>query len=190
AYWLELKKMFKAAAVPYPVLVLRNSFLVLQQKTANKIAALQMEVADFFKPTHVLMLQLVKKSSSLQLDLHKEKDGLQKLYLQMELAASAIDPTLTNHTRHLHAAALKKVEQLEKKMLLAEKKKFEAQQRQVEKAKASLFPSGNLQERVDNLLPYYARHGANFIQQLYENSLALEQQFCILTEQTTQPAIN
>ena len=78
--------------------------------------------------------------------------------------------------------AAKKISVLEKKMLRAEKKKFEAQQRQLHKIKSQLFPNDNLQERMDNLLVYYAKWGKEFIEMIYKNSPGLEQQFIILTE--------
>ena len=66
-------------------------------------------------------------------------------------------------------------------MLKAEKKKFEAQQRQLHKLRSQLFPNNSLQERVENLLPYYAKQGKDFLKAVYESSLGLEEQFCILT---------
>jgi bacillithiol biosynthesis cysteine-adding enzyme BshC len=182
AYWLELKKVFELAGVPYPVLVLRNSFMLVDKKRVQKIAALQMNVIDFFKPTHVLMLQLVQKSSALKLKLAEEKKELEITYQKIQQAATNVDSSLQQHTAALFTKANKKIEQLEKKMLVAEKKKFEAQQRQVEKIKARLFPLNNLQERVDNIMPYYAIYGKGFIQMLYEHSLDLQQEFCIVTE--------
>ena len=182
AYWLELKKVFEAVGVPYPVLVLRNSFMVVNKNIADRIKALQMHMADFFKPTHVLMLQLVKQSSALKLELTAEKKELKALYEKIKRTAAAVDTTLQEHTANLLAKADKKLQQLERKMLVAEKKKFESHQRQVEKIKSGLFPSDSLQERVDNILPYYAKYGADFIQMLYENSSGLQQEFCIVTQ--------
>ena len=67
-------------------------------------------------------------------------------------------------------------------MLRAEKKKFEAQQRQLHKLKSQLFPHDSLQERIENFMPFYAKWGKDFIATLYNNSLALEQEFVILAE--------
>jgi len=39
-----------------------------------------------------------------------------------------------------------------------------------------------LQERIDNFLYYYAKWGKDFIQQFYQHSLALEEEFVILSE--------
>src|SRR4051812_38823514 len=41
AYWLQLKGLFEQYKVPYPVLVLRNSFLILERKWKEKISRLQ-----------------------------------------------------------------------------------------------------------------------------------------------------
>ena len=182
AYWLELKQVFDAVAVPYPVLILRNSFTVVRRQYAAKIRSLGMEPVNFFEPEMKLVEQLVKRESSLQLNLEAEKKSLETIYQQMRSAASAIDPTLGNHTEALMTKALKRIEQLEKKMLRAEKKKFEAQQRQLQAIKASFFPSGTLQERIDNLLPYYATWGSNFIEAIYDASTAMEQEFCFVEE--------
>ena len=75
---------------------------------------------------------------------------------------------------------MEKLKELEKKMLRAEKRKFGDQQRQIEKIKDRLFPKNGLQERYDNLLYYYALYGTEFIQKIYDHSLALEQEFTVL----------
>jgi bacillithiol biosynthesis cysteine-adding enzyme BshC len=182
AYWLELKKVFEATGVPYPVLVLRNSFMVVSEKVAQKAKSLHINLIEFFKPTHVLMLQLVQQSSALKLELAEEKLQLENLYKKIGQAAGAVDQTLQNHTTALFVKANHKIVQLEKKMLVAEKKKYEAQQRQVEKIKERLFPLNTLQERVDNIIPYYAVYGKSFIEMLYQNSNTLEHEFCIVIE--------
>ena len=182
AYWMQLKKVFEAVAVPYPVIILRNSFMIVPKKAAEKIKALNMTVVDFFKPTTLLMEQIVKKHSAVQLNFSGEKNKLAELYTAIQETAAAADASLLHHVEALHIQAAKKITQLEKKIYKAEKKKFEAQQRQVEKIKDLLFPAGNLQERIDNIMPYYASYGRSFIDTLYKHSLTLQQEFTILTD--------
>ena len=74
------------------------------------------------------------------------------------------------------------MEELEKKMRRAEKRKFEEQQRQIQKINEALFPNEGLQERVENFSWFYAKWGKDFIGELLSNSLAFEQEFTILTE--------
>jgi bacillithiol biosynthesis cysteine-adding enzyme BshC len=182
AYWLELKKVFQQVNVPYPILVLRNSFMIVPRKVSEKMKALELEPGDFFQPTAELVEKIVKKNSPLQLDLIEEKEEIGALYQKMKIAAAAVDPTLQKHVEALHTKAEKKIDQLEKKILNAEKKKFEAQQRQVEKIKSQLFPNNSLQERVDNIFPFYAAYSKDFIRMIYDHSLGLQQEFCIVTE--------
>ncbi|MBL0356912.1 MAG: bacillithiol biosynthesis cysteine-adding enzyme BshC [Chitinophagaceae bacterium] len=182
AYWLELKQVFEAAGVPYPMLVLRNSFLLVNEKNALLIKKLNFKNEDIFKPEFELMNRLVKKESSIQLSLEKEKVLLADLYRQLRTIAGKADVTLQVHTAALHKKALDKIEILEKKILKAEKKKFEAEQRQLHKLKQELFPHNNLQERVENFMLYYAKFGNGFVNNLYNNSLSLEQVFTVLTE--------
>ena len=76
---------------------------------------------------------------------------------------------------------LQRFQELEKKMLRAEKRKFADQQRQIHSIKEHLFPGNGLQERQENLCYYYSIWGNEFIKQLYDNSFALEQEFVILS---------
>ena len=180
AYWLELKKVFEAVQVPYPVLVLRNSFLLVEKKHAEKIKTLGFSINDLFKAENDLMNVLVKRDSAVQLSLEKERQAIHEFYAQLKNTAGAVDITLQAHTEALEKLALKKLEALEKKMLRAEKKKFEARQRQLHKLKSQLFPHDNLQERIENFMPFYAKWGTDFIKTLYSNSLGLEQEFVVI----------
>ena len=183
AYWMELKNVFEVVNVPYPVLVLRNSFLLVEKKYGLKAGSLGFNVTDLFKPENELMNVLVKRDSQVQLSLQNERLSVKTFYARLRTTAGAIDITLQPHTEALEKLALHKIDALEKKMLRAEKKKFEAQQRQLHKLKSKLFPHDSLQERIENFMPFYAKWGNAFIKTIFDNSLGLEQEFVILEEQ-------
>jgi bacillithiol biosynthesis cysteine-adding enzyme BshC len=182
AYWLELKKVFEASNVFFPVLVLRNSFALINNKTTAHIEKLGLQTADLFKSEKQLLEELVKKESDVKLDLQDEKEEVKNAFAKIKSSVSDVDSTLKCHVHSLQTQALHKLDVLEKKMLKAEKKKFDAQQRQILKIKNALYPGGTLQERIDNILPYYAVHGKEIIHTIYNNSKGLDQQFTILTE--------
>ncbi len=179
-YWLELKKVFNAVDVPYPILVLRNSFLIVEKKQTHKAAVLGFNLKDLFTKENDLIKALVIKQSALQLSLTKEIEAFQMLYEKLKIIAGAVTPTLATHTQALQINALKKIAVLEKKMLKAEKKKYDAEQRQLHQLKSTLFPNSNLQERIENFIPFYAKWGKSFFDAVYKHSLALEQEFMIL----------
>ncbi len=182
AYWLELKNVFEAVGAFFPPLVLRNSFTIMNKKAADKMKSLGLQYNDTFKQERQLIEEMVKKESELTLDLKVEKEAFKAVYENIKTTAGNIDSTLNCHVHALRTQGLNKLEILEKKMLKAEKKKFEAQQRQIQKLKTALYPNNNLQERVDNVLEYVSVYGNEFINELYKNSTGLGNEFTILTE--------
>jgi bacillithiol synthase len=181
AYWLELKQVFADAGVPYPALVLRNSFLVLSTAHRVLLNELGFETSDIFKSDTELLNELVRRESVNPVSLSEEKGELNSFYQQLHETALKTDASLAEHVNALQAKAIRKLEALEKKMLRAEKRKFEAEKHRIQKLKAREFPGGNLQERVENLAGFYARYGPAFIENIYRNSLSLEQQFTVVT---------
>ncbi|MBO9572312.1 MAG: bacillithiol biosynthesis cysteine-adding enzyme BshC, partial [Chitinophagaceae bacterium] len=181
AYWMELKEVFEYYKVPYPVLITRNSFLVIENKWKDKMNKMGISVNDIFKSSHDLVSELVKRESEKQLDLNKEIADANNYYAQLKNIAGQVDATLANHVEALQTRALKPLKELEKKLLRAEKRKYAEQSVQVEKLKRELFPNNSLQERVENFMPYYAKWGREFIRLIYEQSLTLEQRFVVVT---------
>ena len=182
AYWLQLKGLFDHYKVPFPVLVLRNSFLIIEKKWKEKMGRLQFGIEDFFLPKEELLNKLVIRDSQNDVKLNGSMSSVEELYEAFKKQAGSIDSTLTRHVEALKFKTVYRLQELEKKMLRAEKRKFTDQQRQIAAIKDHLFPSGGLQERFDNIGYWYAKYGMEIIARLYENSLALDQEFVLLSE--------
>lgn len=180
AYWLELKKVFEAAQVPYPVVILRNSFLLVKEKYADRIAKLGFEIEDFFANELDLINRLVKEHSKNKLSLTTEVGSIKVIYQQLKENTATIDATLMAHVDFLEKNTLKKITELEKKILRAEKRKFSDQQHQIQSLKSILFPKNNLQERIDNFSINYAIEGKHWLHKIYKHSQGLEQAFYII----------
>lgn len=182
AYWLQLKELFEHYGVPYPVLFLRNSFLIVEKKYGILMKKLALETSDLFKGQQVITEELVKKNSNATLNLAEEKQAFGDVYSKIKNIANKIDKTLNRHILALEAQQLKKLAVLEKKMFRAEKKKYIAEQNQLAKIFSVLFPDDGLQERTENFMLFYAKWGRDFIKLIYENTLGMEQEFCVLEE--------
>ncbi len=182
AYWLELKELFEHYKTPFPVLVLRNSFLLVEGQWREKMEKAGLGVADLFKPVEELLNGLVKRDSQQTLNLEEEIAVANRYYESLKKLARPVDPTLEQHVTALQTRAVEPLRILEKKLLKAEKRKFVDQQRQLQALKSALFPQGGLQERVENFMPWYATQGRSFIHDLYQHSPALEQEFVVLIE--------
>jgi bacillithiol biosynthesis cysteine-adding enzyme BshC len=180
AYWLELKKVFEAAKIPYPVLILRNSFLIVEKKYVEMMTRLNLKTADLFLPENDMFKKIITERTGNKTKLNGELEKVEGLYNQIMSIASNVDVTLTDHVASLKTKAIYRLQELEKKLLRAEKRKYQDELHQVIKIKEALFPVGRLQERVENISTYYGRYGRNLLNALLDNSLTLEQQFAIL----------
>ena len=182
AYWLQLKDLFENYKVPYPVLALRNSFLVVEKKWSERIGKLGFTAEDFFLPEQELMNRLVARESTTEIRLNGNFTSAEKLYDSLKKQAVAVDSTLAQHVDALKTQSIYRLQELEKKMIRAEKRKFSDHQRQIHSIKEKLFPGNGLQERIDNVMYYYAKWGKDFIERIYEHSLSLEEEFVVLNE--------
>ncbi len=182
AYWLQLKDLFEHYKISFPVLVLRNSFLIVEKKWQEMISKLGFNIEDFFLPEHELMNRLLQRESKQSVKLNGTYPETEQLYEAIKKQAAAVDISLEKHVDSLRLKAIQRLQELEKKMLRAEKRKFTDQQRQIHTIKEHLFPANGLQERYKNLSYYFAKWGKEFITKLYEHSLGLEQEFVILQE--------
>ena len=182
AYWLELKGLFDHYKTPFPVLVLRNSFLIVERKWKERMIKLGIKEEDLFRDENDLTRAYIETNTTNPIKLNGNISAVEKLYADVKEKVSVIDSTLEKHVDALKTRTMEKLAQLEKKILRSEKRKYDDQLRQIKKIKSHLFPGNSLQERQDNLLYYYAIWGKEFIQVLLKNSPALEQEFTILTE--------
>lgn len=180
AYWLQLRSLFDSLNVPFPPLILRNSFLLLAAKQQSVLDKIRIRPDQLFQGKEVLFQWWVKRETSHELSLNGKLDKAAALYDDIVKQAAEVDRTLVAHVEALKARALEKLQQLETKMLRAEKRKFSDERRQLETIYEQLFPRDGLQERVENFMPFYARYGREWIRQLYKASQAMDQQFTIL----------
>ncbi len=181
AYWLELKNVFEAVQIPYPVLLLRNSFMLMKPEQVTKLQQLGFTDADLFKDELTLINTLVKRESTNQVNLTAELQQAQDYYAHLRTVTDAVDKTLSEHLIALEKKALKRLTELEKKLLRAERSKYENQRRQIAKLKNELFPNNSLQERVDNFSIHYATYGKAWLQMIYDVSTGLNKGFGVVT---------
>lgn len=182
AYWLELKDLFQYYKVPFPMLIVRNSFLIIEKKYHDLIKKLKFTSVDLFNGEEALLNNIVKKQTPHRLQLDEEKFKIQQAYFSIKKLVKEIDVTLEQHAGALETQTNKRLDAMEKKMLRAEKRKFADIKNQLSKVITSLFPGDGLQERTENFILLYSKWGNELFEILYKNSLTLEQEFCVIEE--------
>ncbi len=180
AYWLELKKVFEAAGVAYPLLLLRNSFAILSAKMVSKQTAVGLTDEALFLPTHQLVTAYVANHSKNELSISFELEELTAFYLKLKQKAGLVDASLSEHINALEANALKKIKALEVKIRRAERRKFATADHQIQVLKENLFPGNSLQERHDNIALLYGQYGMSIIECIFQSSKGLNGAFGLI----------
>ncbi|MHB1922139.1 MAG: bacillithiol biosynthesis cysteine-adding enzyme BshC [Chitinophagaceae bacterium] len=180
AYWMQLKDLFAHYQIPYPVLVLRNSLLWVGEKQTRKLDQLGLLPQELFRDTETLINHYVQKHSQDDLDLKEEKTQILQILSSLTLKAKKVDPTLEASVLSEIKKVTRSLDKLSLKCLRAEKKKFLVQTNQIRKIRMQLFPDAELQERVDNFLPYYAQYGETFLDRVYEAIEPISEEFTLV----------
>ncbi len=180
AYWMELKNVFDAVGVHYPVLQLRNSFAIIREKQMAQWLSLGLNLSDLFKPLMDLEVLFVKKQATENLSLSEQLNDLQKLYAKIKEDVIKVDPTLGDHAMNLAHQSEKKILELEKKMIRAERRKEAVNIERIHAIKQSLFPMNSLQERVENIAEWVGDYDWAWVEAVMKHSNTMEHSFTII----------
>lgn len=181
-YWLELKSNFEHYKVDFPILILRNSGLVIPKQSASKVVRMELPLTELFKSTDAIKTNWIKQHSDHELSLKQEWSELLQTLEKIKLRSSKIDPTLAQSTSAIQARLEHAIDRLEKKLIRAEKKNYHTRLEQIDQIKAELFPKDSLQERTENFGLFYVKWGRQFIDELIRNFEPLDFKFTVLTE--------
>ena len=164
-YWLQLKGVFDAHSVPYPILLPRNFGLVMTGAQQARVEKLGIEIQDLFADEYSMRQKFVAQHSPHALDLAKERELLSPIFEEMIQKAKAVDVTLEASAKAEQHRWEKGISKLEKKIKKAEERNQAVGVQQLLNLKAALFPAGHWQERHENFLSFYLSH-PSFIEDL------------------------
>lgn len=179
-YWLQLKKNFEQYGIDFPILIPRNSALIAGDSFGNKLCRLKIPVKEIFKNADLLKKEWVIAHSEHVLNLSNEFQEFSALFEKLKLRAYKIDPTLAASTEAVRARLKKALNNLEQKLIKAEKRNHEGALSQIDNLRQKYFPGNSLQERTENFGLLYTRHGDKLITDLVRNFKPLDFKFTVL----------
>lgn len=182
AYWLERKSQFEHFGINFPMLIRRNSAMWVDKGSIKKMNKFGLNVNDLAGEIEALVKEFVRKNSEGELSLNAEKSALEAIFKDIATKTKKTDPTLVKTVWAEHAKQLKSLENLENRLLKAEKQKQEISINQIRGLKDRLFPGDGLTERKENFLQYYVRYGDSFFDVLKENLHPLEKGFVVVLD--------
>ena len=180
AYWFQLKSYFNEVRVPFPILLLRNSAMIITKRQSEKLEKLNVSVRDMFKKQLDLINERTKVLSDINIDFSEQKIHLQKQFEALYKLAEETDKTFLGAVGAQERKQIKGLEHLEKRLLKAQKRKLSDILSRTTALQDELFPRQSLQERNTNFSEFYLEHGDQLIEQLVLNLQPLRGDFLIL----------
>ena len=181
AYWLELKTFFESQKIPFPLIKLRNSVLVIDQSIRKKIDKKNLHIEDVFKNTEDLFNGIVRRNTDIELSFENYFKTFDKEFLKLKTLAKATDHSFLNAVNAHEVKVLKSIKTLEKRLFKAEKLKFFNEKNYLTSIYNSVHPNGKVQERFLNYSEMIVKTDISFIKQVQNELNPFEDEFVILT---------
>jgi bacillithiol biosynthesis cysteine-adding enzyme BshC len=179
-YWMQLKSNFDQYQIDFPILIPRNSAMITEDNVAAKLFRVDLTFKSIFRPAEVLKKEYVRRHTKERLNLNDEWMELNAIFGKIRLRTHKIDPSLGPSTEAIKARLKKAMNNLEKKLMKAEKRNHQHALADIDNVKEKLFPGGGLQERSENFALLYVKYGDNLFRDLYKYFNPLDFKFTIL----------
>lgn len=180
AYWLQLKELFNTSKISFPILLLRNSVLIVSKKQKKKSIKLNLSVEDLFLKQEVLFDKKTKENSEFQLNFNSQKEKIQELFNELKPIVEKTDISFKGALEAQEKKQLKGFMNLEKRLLKAEKNNHADMLGRIKLLQDELFPRQGLQERNVNFAEFYKEYGEELIPTLLNTSNPLDFRFLVI----------
>lgn len=180
AYWLELKDYFNTVNVPFPILLLRNSVQIVSEKQAKKLSKLDISLEEMFLNQYDLISKKVTENTAIETNFFEKIEFLKNQFSDLKEVALKTDVTFLNAVNAQERKQIKGLENLEKRLLKAEKRRQKDLVERIILLQNEILPNQSLEERQRNFSEYYLEYGAGFITALKQTLKPLTLEFTIL----------
>lgn len=180
AYWFQLKEYFNSVHVPFPILLLRNSVLLITEKQQIKLKKLNISLNEVFLKQGNLIDKKVKEISEVSIDFTNQKIFLQQQFDSLKELSNQTDASFLGAVIAQEKKQLNGLDKLEKRLLKAQKRKLTDEVSRLKILQNELFPNQSLEERTLNFSEIYIKLGADFIPLLIQALDPLKLNFSII----------
>lgn len=180
AYWFQLKDYFEAVEVAFPILLLRNSVLLVPEKISEKLQKLEVSIQRLFQTQADLKTDFTHQISKIAIDFSTQRAQLQQQFKDLYVLAEKTDASFVGAVGAQEKKQLNGLDYLEKRLLKAQKRKLVDQLERLTAIQDQLFPKQSLQERNTNFSEYYVAYGERLLDTLKNDLDPLESAFTII----------
>ncbi|WP_264521806.1 bacillithiol biosynthesis cysteine-adding enzyme BshC [Flavobacterium sp. N1994] len=181
SYWLQLLSNFQVNKITFPILLIRNSVLLATEKQVQKADKLNLTWSDLFSNQQELFNTKTQEFSRFKIDFSEQKEHLKQQFQKLIEIANQTDKSFLGAVKAQEIKQTKGLENLEKRLLKAEKRVHAEKLERIILLQNELFPNHGLQERKLNFSEFYLDVNQKLIEKLIHELNPLESNFSIIT---------
>jgi bacillithiol biosynthesis cysteine-adding enzyme BshC len=180
SYWVERKTQFEYFGVYFPVLIRRNSVMILTKSIQKLMDKLEVNLQALLQDENNLINLYLEKVTNADFHLLQETEQINSIFDIISEKARMIDPTLGPYALSEGQKVIKSIDAIEARLKKTIKHKEETSINQLKNLRSKLFPDGGLQERTESFLQYIVSEGFGFQEKLIEICDPLQKEFLFI----------
>ena len=165
-----------------PVLVRRDSMMIVDQGSMKKLGKLQLKIQDLFKDAHDLKTYFLNMHAESAISFNEENHELAELIKKMQDKVASIDPTLSGFVGSETSSFFKTIEHIEARVKKSLSSKHDIELQQLHTLQQKFFPANSLQERNESFMSFYIKMGNSLFEKIYNASNPLDISFKVIEE--------
>lgn len=168
-YYAQAIPLYKHFNIQHPFVFPRASATIIESNIAKILMKYNLSTQQFFGDFQKLKDEILNRVSdnSVEQIFSNSSKNIENELNQLSNLLETIDKTLSDSTKNSSDKILNQLEILKTKALKLQETKFDATIRQIKKAKNSIYPNDNLQERELGILNFLNKYGFDFFDWLY-----------------------
>ena len=164
----------------FPILLNRNSVLLVRKKQFEKLHKINTKVEELFLSQDKLLTKKVKLFANQMFNFNNQINVLEQQFDTLRELSKLTDVSFLGAVNAQEKKQLKGLKNLEKRLLKANKIKYKSHLDRITAIQDDLFPNKSLQERSVNFAEFYCQYGDEFIKTLKDNIHPLNNKFSII----------
>jgi bacillithiol biosynthesis cysteine-adding enzyme BshC len=151
SYWLQLKDVFDAVNIPYPLIQVRSSLLWIDSVTSKKMHKASILLEDLFKDASQVKKKYLAELESENTDFELLDEQFEQLKNEMIHRIICIDFSLDKFANAEMVKMKKQYDSIKEKLMKTVKQRHENAMKTIDQVFEKLMPESGLQERSINL---------------------------------------
>lgn len=150
-YWIQLKGVFEALNLPFPMIQIRTSILWIDPIISKKIAKVSLKLEDLFVDSSLVKKKYLQDFATEEVDFEVIDALTRELKTQLIEKITCLDEHLEKYAQAESVKLEKQIESIKDKLVRVTKQRHEMAMQTIDQVFERAFPNSSMQERSLNL---------------------------------------